>query len=214
MNFWGGECLGWWTSHFTQGVVNVWGGELLGWWMSGWWTSYNPKFGDSPCSSPNLWNILHQMRGFNKIITKLCDEFFTKIVTNYPRSPSSPFQKTKLMLNLDFEANRLIGWKNSIKLNVQCLGSVVPLAMFCFGCSALEMNDLKCTGITVFYVLLIYWQWFYEFFIGTIHQWKIKSTKYYIRRDTKNFRGKTHKQNFSRIQLFVPWQWLLYLVAI
>ena len=32
---------GWWTSDFTQGVVNIWGGERLGWWMSGWWMSYN-----------------------------------------------------------------------------------------------------------------------------------------------------------------------------
>ena len=30
VNFWDGECLGWWTSDFTLGVVNVWGGERLG----------------------------------------------------------------------------------------------------------------------------------------------------------------------------------------
>ena len=38
MDVWGGECLGWWTSNFTKGVVNVWGGErlILHW---GWWTS-------------------------------------------------------------------------------------------------------------------------------------------------------------------------------
>ena len=35
MNVWGGECLGWWTSDFTKGMVNVWGGERLRWWTSG-----------------------------------------------------------------------------------------------------------------------------------------------------------------------------------
>ena len=40
VNVWGGECLGWWTSDFTKGVVNIWGGERLilqkGWLLALW----------------------------------------------------------------------------------------------------------------------------------------------------------------------------------
>ena len=41
MNVLGDECLRWWMSDFSSGVMNVLGDECLRWWTSRWWMSDN-----------------------------------------------------------------------------------------------------------------------------------------------------------------------------